>query len=750
MHKSPDPFASLAEQIDRITSQLGDAEGEARSGTAAGGGGLHEALVAMASEVRERREAEATLRRSEAHFRLVVERMVDVVLLLDRDGTIQYASPSLATAIGQRPEDVTDRSLVEQLHPDDASVFRAGMTRAFERPGESNPCELRLRGRDGEWLPFEALVNRMIDPVGRQLIVVVARSSAERKRAERALRESEERHALAFHGSGDGLWDWDLENDRVFYSSRWKAMGGYSEDEIGDHSHEWLGRVHAEDLEHVKAGLGNHAEGRSERFQAEYRFQMRDGSYRWMLARGTALRGHEGKATRMVGSQTDVTDRKASEELLLHQAVHDALTGLPRRAALLERLERSLARAQRAQGYLFGVLFLDIDRFKLVNDSLGHLAGDQLLVAIARRLTASLRPGDMVAHLGGDEFAILVDHISRPGDATYVADRIQRDLGAPFTVGGQDVYASASIGIALSSGGYERPEELLRDSDTAMYRAKALGSGRYELFDQAMHARALSRLKLETDLRRALERQELRLHYQPIVSLDNGVITGFEALVRWQHPERGLLAPAEFLPVAEETGLIVPMCTWVVREACRRTRAWQTRFPGRRLSISTNLTSTHFTEADVMHGIEDALRETGLEGRDLVIEITESVMMKEFDAVIAVLLALKGLEIQLHIDDFGTGYSSLSYLHSLPVDALKIDRSFVARMGQGPGDDVIVRTIIEMAHNLGRHVIAEGIETPLQLARLRDLGCEFGQGFFFSRPVDEAGVIQLLTDDRRW
>ncbi len=749
MHKSSDPFASLTEQLDRITTQLSEAEGEARaSGT--GVAGLQDALVAMAAEVRTRREAEAALRRSEAQYRSIVERLVDVVLVVERDGTIRYASPSLATALGQRPEDVVERSLLDLTHPEDAAGLVSAIAEAVDRPGQPFACEPRLRRPDGDWVPFDVVGNRAVDPAGRPLVVAVARAAAERRRVERARRDSEERLALAIQGSGDGHWDWDLATERVFYSARWKAMAGFSEPEIGEHSNEWLTRVHPDDLDHVKAALAMHADGRNERFRAEYRFRCRDGAYRWMLARGAAVRDGDGKVVRLVGVQADITERKSAEDLLLHQAVHDALTGLPRRAALLERLERSLARARRSHDYYFAVLFLDVDRFKLVNDSLGHHAGDQLLVALARRLTSSLRPGDMVVHLGGDEFAVLVDHVSRPNDATYVADRIQRDLGVPFTVGGQDVYATASIGIALSNGGYERPEELLRDADTAMYRAKTLGSGRYELFDQDMHARALARLKLETDLRRAVERQELRLHYQPIVSLVNGSITGFEALVRWQHPERGLLAPAEFLPVAEETGVIVPICKWVVREACRRARAWQGRFPGRPLSMSTNLTSSHFTDADVMRGVENALDESGLAGRDLILEITESVMMKEFDSVIGILHDLKRLDIQLHIDDFGTGYSSLSYLHSLPTDALKIDRSFVARMGGGTGDDVIVRTIIEMAHNLGRYVIAEGIETPAQLARLRELGCEFGQGFYFSRPVDEQAVLALLADDHRW
>jgi predicted signal transduction protein with EAL and GGDEF domain len=354
-----------------------------------------------------------------------------------------------------------------------------------------------------------------------------------------------------------------------------------------------------------------------------------------------------------------------------------------------------------------------------------------------------------VAHLGGDEFGILVDHIQSPLDASHVAERVQTAVSAPFKVGGQEVFTSASIGIAFSASGYERPEDLLRDADTAMYRAKSLGSGRTQIFDREMHARALARLTLETDLRRALERREFRLHYQPIVALATGRISGFEALVRWSHPGRGLLGPAEFLSVAEETGMVVPMTSWVLREACAQMRAWHELPEGAALSISVNLASPDVAQPEVVEAVWEALARSGLEGRHLRLEITESTIMKDLEAVIPLLVALKELGIGIHIDDFGTGYSSLSYLHRLPTDALKVDRSFVGR-SESPTDAAIVRTIVELAHNLDRQVIAEGVETPGQLALLRNLGCEYGQGFHFAAPLAAPEAEALFVKAPSW
>ena len=440
-----------------------------------------------------------------------------------------------------------------------------------------------------------------------------------------------------------------------------------------------------------------------------------------------------------------------SKEHFRHAAFHDALTGLPNRAFITDHLKRAIERAKQCQDYQFAVMFLDLDRFKNINDSLGHTVGDQLLVAIARKLEAHLRSGDLVARLGGDEFAIFLDRITSDYDAVRTAERIQETLLSPLNLCGHEVYTTASIGIALSAIGYDDSEDLLRDADSAMYRAKEDGKARYEIFDQAMHAHALSRLRLESDLRRAIEHQEFRLHYQPIVTVETGKLAGFEALVRWQHPERELVSPVEFISVAEETGLIVPLGEWVLEAACRQMREWQQRSPASRaLKLSINLSGKQVAQPNLVEQITQILQRTGFDPHCLKLEITESVMMENAEAAADMFERLRALGVQLSIDDFGTGYSSLSYLHRFPVNYLKIDRSFVSRMSESGDNFEIVRTIAMLAHNLGMKVIAEGIETAEQLTQLQRLRCEYGQGYLFSQPINKETTEALILNKEPW
>jgi diguanylate cyclase (GGDEF)-like protein len=445
-------------------------------------------------------------------------------------------------------------------------------------------------------------------------------------------------------------------------------------------------------------------------------------------------------------------DRQRVEEQLAHNAFHDTLTGLPNRALFLDRAQRCFHQMERRGGYLFAVLSIDLDGFQTINASFGQPAGDKVLIEIAERLVQKVRSGDTVARLGGDEFALLLDDVKDMRNALRVAERLQAELAKPFLMDGREVRTSASVGIAASTSTYKRSADALRDAGTAMARAKRLGPGQIAVFDIRMHTQAVTRLKLETDLRRASDRQEFLLYYQPVVSLQSGRIVGFEALLRWQHPERGLISPGESLPVAEEIGLLIPIGQWVLQNASRQLRAWQVEFPvAPPLSMSVNLSCKQFLQSgELLTIVDETLKETGLDPRSLALEVTETVMMENAEAALATLAQLKNRQLRISIDDFGTGYSSLSYLQRLPIDNLKIDQSFVAEMKSAGESLEIVRSIITLAHSLGKQVIAEGVETEEQLALLRSLGCEYAQGFFFSKPLETEAAGKLIADARTW
>jgi diguanylate cyclase (GGDEF)-like protein/PAS domain S-box-containing protein len=624
-------------------------------------------------------------------------------------------------------------------------VAVAGATPIVVMTGEDDDRQALRAVREGAQ---DYLVKDRVDA---DILVRSIRYAVERGRIEEALRVSEERYALAVTGANDGVWDWNLTSGEVYFSERWREILGWDSDAEGHTSDDWLSRLHPSDRKAVERAIRDHLDDRSDYLEIEHRLQIKDGSYRWFLARGVAVRGEDGAATRMAGSLTDIHRRKLTEEQLEHDALHDPLTQLPNSTLFKDRLGLAIAQAKRRSGYLFAVLFFDLDRFKIINDSLGHALGDRLLRAISRRLLSFLRPGDSVARLGGDEFAILAADIEDSSDATRIAERINEELSHPFDLGGHEVFTTASIGIALSSTGYEHPEEVLRDADTAMYRAKSLGKAQHAVFDEAMHHRAVALLRLENDLRRAVEREEFRVYYQPIVSLGSGRLEGLEALVRWQHPDRGLLMPREFIAVAEETGLIVPIGWCVLREACRQMLDWRAGVSAcRDLALSVNLSNRQFRQPDLVLRLRTILEETSFPPEALRLEITEGLIMDETELAIDKLAQLRGLGVQLHLDDFGTGYSSLSYLHRLPTHTVKIDRSFVSHMEEGNGEAEIVETIVSLARHLGMEVAAEGLETTGQFHRLRQLDCEYGQGFYFSKPLGADDTKRLLSSNPRW
>jgi len=582
--------------------------------------------------------------------------------------------------------------------------------------------------------------------------VAVARISTQlaHKHAQEALKESEERYALAALGSNDGLWDWNIHENEVHFSARCKSMLGFQENEISNKPEEWFDRIHDADRARVKNEIAAHQNGATPHFESEHRMLHHDGTFRWMLSRGLAIRDQSGKPLRMAGSQTDITQAKVS----------DPLTGLPNRLLFIDRLNRLIKYSKRRKNHCFAVVFMDLDGFKMINDSMGHLIGDQLLVGVAERLEKCLRATDTlarlrdtytVARLGGDEFTVLLDDLKDPNDAKIAADRLMKALKPPFLLAGKEVYTSVSIGIAQSNPVYEGPDEMLRDADTAMYHAKSLGKGRYEVFDAKMRANVMARLQLETDLRHALERGEFRNFYQPIVNLASGEIAGFEALLRWQHPTRGLLGPIEFIGVVEETGLIRELGWWNLSEACRQIGEWRAASPANRdLIISVNLSAKQFLQPNLVVDIANLLREIKLPPDALKLEITESTVMKDPSGAVEMLQQIKSLGVRLAIDDFGTGYSSLSYLHRFPLDTLKIDRSFISSMDDDGDGMEIARTILPMAKNLRLDVVAEGVETLEQFELLKKFNCAFGQGYYFSRPLSAEGIATLLKGDLAW
>ncbi|MGE5233169.1 MAG: putative bifunctional diguanylate cyclase/phosphodiesterase [Acidobacteriota bacterium] len=592
------------------------------------------------------------------------------------------------------------------------------------------------------------LVKRDVD--GR-LLARAMRYAVARHRTERALRASEERYALAVEGANDGLWDWQVRSNAVYLSPRWRSMLGHAASE-GDGGFEgWLELVAEEDRERFRAALNAHLQSADPHFVIEHRMRHRNGDSIWVLTRGVAVRDADGRVSRMAGSHSDITERKLAEQRLLHDAFHDGLTGLANRTLFLDRLAVALAARRRGQGSPFALLFLDLDRFKTVNDSLGHSAGDQLLMAIARRFERVVRPGDTVARLGGDEFAILVGRVRDAAAAAHVAERLQAALGDPFEVAGTEVFVTASIGIALGDGEAIDAEGMLRDADLAMYRAKAAGRGRYEVFDLELHRAAVRLLKVEIDLRRAVQARDFVMHYQPIVALDSGRIVGFEALTRWQHPERGLVPPASFIGVAEETGLIAPLGWFVLESACRQGRDWQLRYPVEPpFFMSVNVSGKLFAQPNAVEQLLAVLERTQFPAESLRLEVTESVVLDHGEDVMRRLLELRAFGVQLSIDDFGTGYSSLSYLQRFRYDSLKIDRSFISDIEKTGDSAAIVETIVSLASHLGIGVVAEGVETADQLERLRTMGCQLGQGFWFAKPLDAPSTEALIASQTVW
>jgi len=697
------------------------------------------AVQGIARDVTERKLGEEALRTSEQQYRDLFENANDLIYTQDLEGNFTSLNRAGELITGYSRKEATSMNIAQVVAPEYLEAARS-MTAQKLNGSAPTAYELEIITKTGNRVSLELSTRLMLQngvPVGVQ---GVARDITERRRAEEAIRASEQRYRQLGEGILHQIWTAEPEGRLDYVNGRMiEYFNRSSEEIIGDG---WKESVHPDDLaECMQRWM--HSLWTGEHYEVEFRLRHHDGTYRWHVSKATAGRNENGVITKWFGTNTDIHDQKSSEEKLNYYARHDSLTDLPNRAEFMNQLKISVERLKNSAASGFAVLFLDLDRFKIVNDSLGHVIGDKLLIAIAERLRSCIRPGDVVARLGGDEFTILLNRTGGIADVIRVAERVQSRLNDPFKLGNYEVFTTASVGIIMSDEVLREPEDFLRDADAAMYRAKESGKARYEVFDRQMHVRNLNQLQVETDLRHAVERNEFEVLYQPIVELQTNRITEFEALIRWRHPKHGLLGPSDFVGVAEETGLIVPMGKWILHEACRQIAAWQSKFTVP-LAVSVNLSARQLMHPSLTGQIAGILEESGLSPTQLKLEVTESTVMEHSDRSLSVLSELDDLGVSLSTDDFGTGYSSLSYLQRFPFDRLKIDRSFIDKMDGDDRSRAIVKTILMLGENLGMGVVAEGIETERQLELLLSLGCRHGQGFFFARPLEAKRAEKLL------
>jgi diguanylate cyclase (GGDEF)-like protein/PAS domain S-box-containing protein len=665
------------------------------------------------------------------------------LLAVGPDLIVHSATHAAARLCGVAPEATAGAHMFSLLAPMEKDAV-AALWRTRLSEGEPVVQTMACTAKDGRTLACDWVCIPRLRRDGKlATVAVLIRDQTAKVEAQEALRRREERTELAIAGAGDAVWDWDLGRNQLFLTPQGAAHLGITGKPSGAPA-DWLDRVHADDLPSLRIAFDAHLAGGNGQFEHEHRVRDASGDWKWISVRGAVVRDAAGAAVRIVGLLSDVTRHRQLIERMAHDARHDPLTGLPNRVLFLDLLRHSFHRIRRHPNYRFAVLFIDIDRFKTVNDAYGHQVGDQLLVQIARRLESCLREGDTLARHAGDEFTMWLDDIHGPGDATRVADRVHEVMRKPFDLGGQEVHSSTSIGVAIGSSKYAQAEEVLRDADAAMYRAKAEGTARTTFFQLPTSDSVPPRVQLETDLRDALMRDELRVHYMPIVAVPTGKVEGFEALARWQHPRLGLVAPAHFMALAVETGLIVPIDRWVLQTASRQLHDWRRQIRAATgLTLSVNLSLKLLEQWDVALHIDRVLRDAELLPSDLNVDISESALALG-RAPEGLLADLRHRGLGLHMDDFGTGQAWLRHLHATELASVKIDRSFVTALSTPAGDRKVLHSIVAIAREQGKKVIAEGVETAEQLHYVREAGCDSAQGFFFSTPLDGIRAGTLL------
>ncbi|MGK7957400.1 MAG: PAS domain S-box protein [Crocosphaera sp.] len=708
------------------------------------------AYLVSLRDITESYEAQEALCESEKKYRQIVETATEGIWIIDQKNKTTFVNQQMSEMLGYEIEEIIGKSFLDFIDIEDSNQVKNNIQKHCQ--GMADTYDFKFRCRHGEELWTMVSINSLFDHRGDYVgSLAMITDISQRKKMEQALYESEQRLDSILTSIQDVVWSFDPHFSQLIYlNPAAQITFGFSLEKLYKNPQLWWQLIHGDDQELAHY----HRKIVQEIGQTEYQYRIirNDGKICWLSSRMRCVYDEKGNIIRIDGIDSDITEQKQAEEQLQYNATHDPLTNLPNRILFMDRLEHAIERQKHHPKFTFAVLFLDLDEFKIINDSLGHASGDRLLQEIARRLQLALLSDDTLARLGGDEFTILLEDIQDIKDAIEIAKRIHLDLTKPFILEEQDIFINTSIGIALSSPNYEKAAEILRDADTAMYRAKADGKACYAIFDRKMHERAVSRLQLETDLRVGIQKQEFSLYYQPIISLKNGQLTGFEALIRWYHPKQNnLISPGEFIPIAEETGLIIPIGEWTLREACQQMKQWQTQFPNySHLKVGVNLSSKQLKYSNLINTIDDVLKETELDSQSLKLEITETLLMENLQAATEILLKIQERDIEICLDDFGTGYSSLSYLHRFPVNTLKIDRSFVMRMEPNNENAEIVRAIVSLAHILDLDVIAEGIETELQLDQLRCLGCEQGQGYLFAKPLLVEQVEELLEHSPTW
>lgn len=681
---------------------------------------------------------------SDPQFRSLIQNSTDIITILEVDGTVRYESPSVEGITGYLPEELIGRNIFEYIHPEDAESVVDAFKQVVSNQERPHTASFRFLNKDGTWCYLEVTGTNLLNDQYISGIVINSRNITDRKIFEQALATNEAKFRSLIQNSSDIITILD-ESGKIKYKSvsTQKILGYSAEELINQEIYQFC---HCDDLTLLRNSIAAIIENPTETVTLEFRFLHQDSSYRYLEAVFTNLLDNVSVAGIVVNSR-DVTERKKFEEQLLYNAYYDALTLLPNRKLFMEWLDHGLKKLYRLEDYCFAVLFLDLDRFKVINDSLGHSIGDKLLVKMGQRLQACIREIDKVSRFGGDEFAILVDNITELREAIKVAERIKENLHEPFILQDREIFCTASIGIALSTVDYDNPADIIRDADTALYKAKRAGKNRHEVFDADMHREVFMTLKVENDLRRALDNSEFQLYYQPIVALDSGKITAVEALIRWKSSFQPPIGPNIFIPIAEETGLIIQIGEWILRQACKQLCLWdQTHVFASPINLSINVSAKQFCQLDFVALIDSVLSETGLCPSRLTLEITETAIMENPEAATLTFSQLKAMGVGLSMDDFGTGYSSLSYLHRFPINSLKIDRSFISQMKPHDRNYEIIRTMIMLAANLNLSVVAEGIELQEQLQILQDLQCSYGQGYLFSAPVSADQINERLTD----